>query len=112
MSHDQQDAAGFAQAHDLPEGLRRALVAAAATRDYSAPELHEEVCGYVRDLRDRGHPPETVVVAVKRAVRGATVGLSPYKVERRHAADLLERVVRWCIEEYYGRGGSGDAHTS
>jgi hypothetical protein len=111
MSPDPQDTAGFSQARDIPDGLRRALIAAAATRDYTAPGLHEEVCDYVRDLRDRGLPPETVVIAMKSAVRDATLGLAPYQVERRHSAELLDRVVRWCIEEYYG-GGSADRSPS
>ena len=107
MSHDSHDAAGSSQARDLPDGLRRALIAAAVTRDYTTPALHDEVCDYVRGLRDRGLPPETVVVAVKSAVREATLGLGPYQAERRHGVELLDRVVRWCIEEYYG-GGSTD----
>lgn len=111
MSPDPHDAAGFSQARELPEGLRRALTEAAASRDYTAPTLHEEVCDYVRDLRDRGLPPETVVIAMKHAVRDATLGLAPYQVERRRSAELLDRVVRWCIEEYYG-GSGGDRSSS
>lgn len=105
MSHDSKVGPGAAGAQGVPEGLRRALVAAAASRDYDAPELHEEVCNHVRALRDRGLPPEQVVVAIKSAVRDSTAGLGPYRLARRHSADLLDKVVRWCIEEYY----SGDA---
>ena len=108
MSHrskDNDEEAGLQRAHDVPEGLRRALRAAGATRDYGSPTLHREVCDYVRDLRDRGLPPESVVIAVKSAVHGAT-GPSPRATERgRRSAELLDRVVRWCIEEYYGGGG-------
>jgi hypothetical protein len=100
MPHEPQDAPSSTR--EVPDALRRALVSAAERRDYSSAELHAEVCGYVRDLRESGLPPETVVIALKHAVRDSTLGLSPGRAERRHSSELLERVVRWCIEEYYG----------
>jgi hypothetical protein len=105
MPHEPQDASSSTR--EAPDALRRALVSAAEQRDYSSASLHAEVCEYVRGLRDRGLPPEAVVIAVKHAVRESMLGLAPYQMERHHSSDLVDRVVRWCIEEYYGGGPGG-----
>ena len=101
MSRESQNAAGVSPGRDIPDDLRRALTGAAATGDYGGAGVHEAICGYVRELRGRGLPPEAVVIAVKAAVRGTTIGPSSRQLDRRRSGELLDRAVRWCIEEYY-----------
>ena len=105
MPYEPHDAGSPARApDDVPEALRRALVTAAVTHEFEDEALHEAVCEYVRDLRERGFTPESVVIAVKQAVHRSTLGLTPHYVERRDSTILLDRVVRWCIEEYISSG--------
>jgi hypothetical protein len=55
----------------------------------------------VRDLRARGVSPEAAIVAVKDVLRRALSGQTPTHDSRREAEALVERVVTWCIAEYY-----------
>jgi len=91
----------------VPEALRRALALAAAANEAADDELRDAVRDYVHSLKAGGLPPETVVVAVKSAIHRSTRGLTPTYHERRDAAQLLDRVVRWCIEEYFGDQAGG-----
>ena len=79
--------------------LRGAIVNAfhsRTDRDVS-DELRGAVCGYVRARRDAGARAEEVVIAVKHIIDLAQ--LHPIRtVERRR---LTERLVTWCIAEYY-----------
>lgn len=104
MAPDQRDTELPAGTPDVPDALRRALALATAAANEAATDdsLRGAVRDYVRTLRARGLPPETVVVAVKSAVQRSTRGLTPTYHERRDAAQLLDRVVRWCIEDYFG----------
>jgi hypothetical protein len=65
-------------------------------RDVS-DELRVAVCDYVRSRRDAGTRAEEVVIAVKRIIDMAE--LRPIRTSERRA--LTERVVTWCIAEYY-----------
>ena len=85
----------------VPPRLRRALAAAMRVRGelpaVLSEEVHEAVCEYVGQLKRHGLPPERALVAVKCALDDAGVRHrygSPHEV-------FTERVVRWCIEEYY-----------
>ena len=60
-------------------------------------ELRSAVCSYVRDQRATGTRAEEVVIAVKRIIDLAD--LRPIRTLERRA--LTERVVTWCISEYY-----------
>jgi len=85
-----------------PERLVRALVTAAGARGAGSflhrdGELHAAICEYVHSLKGAGVPPEAVIVAVK-GVAGRA-GLPHFGVPEDTL--LIERVVRWCIEEYY-----------
>ena len=69
-------------------------------------KLRERVCTAVADLRNLGWPPERVIVAVKQLA--ADAGLRPSRnlliisgQLTRHD-EIVQRIVRWCIEEYYG----------
>ena len=106
MSHEPQDGVS-SRTREVPDALRHALVSAAESLDYASLELRAEVRDYVRDLREAGLAPETVVIAVKHAVHEATPGSAPYRLERHHSSDLLRHVLRWCIEEYYGGDSRG-----
>ena len=66
-----------------------------------ADRLREAACEYVRELRERDVSPESAVVAVKDILRRAIMGHTPTQDSRRAAESLVERVVTWCIEEYY-----------
>jgi hypothetical protein len=84
------------------EELRRAFRAALNGRQQADVEaLRVSACEHVRDLRGRGLSPEAVVVAVKDIVRRSITGQTPTHDSRREAEMLVERVVTWCIAEYY-----------
>ena len=90
-------AAGAVHAPPPPEGLLRALRSAAEAEPPKVAELREAACAYTRACREAGLPSERVVVAVKAAA--AAAGLGHHGLGARNPR--LERVVRWCIEEYY-----------
>jgi hypothetical protein len=87
----------------------RGIVAAVrAARDARAatPELRDVVCDHVRELKRRGYPPERVLIAVKGLLREAGVTKTGPLADRGSAllgpeTELVERVVAWCIEEYF-----------
>ena len=81
---------------DSDARLVRAAGAASAS-DEASSELHAAVCEYVAQLKAQRLPPERVVVAVKQALTRA--GLPRYR--KPLDVFLIERAVRWCIEEYY-----------
>ena len=60
-------------------------------------ELRNAVCAYVRDQRAAGTRAEEVIIAVKRIIDLAE--FRPIRTLERRA--LTERVVTWCISEYY-----------
>ena len=59
--------------------------------------LRESICSFVREQRDAGAQAEDVVIALKRVID--IVDVRPGRVLERRA--LTERVVTWCIGEYY-----------
>jgi hypothetical protein len=69
-------------------------------------ELHKRVCSVVDELKAAGWPPERVIVAVKQVAEG--VGMHPSRSVLSATSPLgakdatLVKMVRWCIEEYYG----------
>ena len=60
-------------------------------------ELRSAICAFVRAQRDVGARAETVVTAVKRIIDSAE--RRSIRTPERRA--LTERVVTWCISEYY-----------
>lgn len=73
----------------------------------SEREVYHLVCAYVEELKALGFPPERVIIAVKRAANEAGVFSTPRLIEPRAQLDgndkLLVDMVRWSIEQYYGR---------
>ena len=76
-----------------------------ASREAHVAALHDAVCGLVRRGKDAAVQVETVIVALK-----DIFGL-PDRRKRSLSTDdddpqdeLLRRIVRWCIQEYYGPG--------
>jgi hypothetical protein len=71
--------------------------------------IHELVCRYVAELRDRGWPPERVITAVKQVARDAGLRASANQAlaeSRWTDTDrLLAKLVRWCIVRYYEPAG-------
>ena len=92
----------------LTTGERLILAAVRAARGARAatPELRDTVCDYVRELKDRGHPPERVLALVKALLAEAGIKKTGPLADRGSAAlgpetEIVERVVAWCIEEYF-----------
>ena len=84
------------------EALRGAFRSALGGRQPADLErVRVAACEYVRDLRVRGVSPEAVVVSVKDILRRAIAGQTPTHDSRREADMLVERIVTWCIGEYY-----------
>ena len=71
----------------------------------SENDLRAEVCAVVDDLHSLDWPPERVIIAVKQMT--ADAGLRPSRsimsrtLELEGTDELLARIVRWCIEQYY-----------
>jgi len=77
--------------------LRSALAALphstyTAGRDGLGP-LHQKVCNVVDELKAEGMKPEHVMLTVKGIAFEAMMGpLAP---------DLVEKMVKWCLEQYF-----------
>ena len=86
---------------DVEAALHEALSALLHPALRGAPDttmLRDEVCQYVELARERGDRVERVIVTLKEEIRAAArVGHYVSRAEQ----TLTERVVRWCIEEYY-----------
>lgn len=89
---------GEPSAESLREAFRFAL---GGRQPADIERLRLAACDFVRQLRARGLSPESSVVAVKEVLRRAISGQTPTHDSRREADGLVERVVTWCIEEYY-----------
>ena len=86
--------------HDAEaDALRAAIVKAFHSRGDrdTSDDLRDAVCEYVRGRRGAGTRAEEVVIAVKRIIDLAD--LRPIRTVERRA--LTERLVTWCIAEYY-----------
>jgi hypothetical protein len=82
-------------------GVRAAREAYAATS-----ELREAVCAHVRELKERGYPPERVLIDVKGLLAEAGIRKTGPLADRGSATlgpetEIVDRVVEWCIEEYF-----------
>src|SRR4051812_31311875 len=97
-SRERPDAGDDAPAEALRAAFRFAL---GGRKPADVERLRVTACEYVRDLRTRGVPPESAVVAIKDVLRRAITGQTPTHDSRREAEALVERVVTWCIAEYY-----------
>jgi hypothetical protein len=95
-----------AQALARRERLVLAVVRAAREARAATPELRETVCDYVRELKDRGYPPERVLIVVKALLAEAGIKKTGRLADWGSATlgretEIVERVVAWCIEEYF-----------
>jgi hypothetical protein len=81
-----------------PVDVLRAALAALPAVDYTADRerlgpLHQKVCDVVDELKATGMNPEHVVLAVKGIAFEAMMG---------PLADvLIEKLVGWCLEQYF-----------
>ena len=90
-----------------PAAIRRALAAAARTRNYDDGELRAAVAQFAGDGRANGVPPERVLVAVKQVVdEFAHAGVSDWR-----RSIITDRFVRWAVEGYYRIELGGQAPT-
>ena len=88
------------------ERLILAAVRAARAARAATPELRDAVCDHVRELKDRGYPPERVLIDVKGLLAEAGVRKTGPLADGGSATlgpetKIIERVVAWCIEEYF-----------
>lgn len=91
----------------LRRSERQILAAIRAAREARAatPELRDAVCDHVQELKHRGYPPERVLIAVKDLLAEAGVRKTGPLADRGSPTlgptDIVERVVGWCIDEYF-----------
>jgi hypothetical protein len=92
----------------LAPSKRQTVAAVRAAREARAatPELRDAVCDHVRELKRRGYPPERVLIAVKALLAEAGVRKTGPLADRGSETlgpetEIVERVVAWCIEEYF-----------
>jgi len=92
----------------LAPSQRQTVAAVRAARKARAatPELRDAVCDHVRELKRRGYPPERVLIAVKGLLAEAGVRKTgpladPGSATLGPDTEIVERVVAWCIEEYF-----------
>jgi len=83
-----------------------AAVRAAREARAATSELREAVCAHVHELKERGHPPERVLIAVKALLAEAGIRKTGPLADHGSATlgpetEIVERVVAWCIEEYF-----------
>ena len=106
MAQDMSPGEGTPTPPSGSENLRRAFRAVVAGNRSANAELRRATSDFVRELKTRGSSPEATVIAVKDVMRRALAGQTPTHDHRRETDALVERVVTWCIEEYY-QGGDG-----
>ena len=97
-------ARAFARAvqHEMEPSFQREPAGPADLTDTAdLAELRGAVQAYVARLKAVGAPPESVVIAVKAATAGAALLAWQSYDTQREATALTERVVRWCVQEYY-----------
>ena len=92
------------------ERLRALFAYALASTDDTRDTLKDAVCDFTRRARRAGAPVERVVIAIKEIMgvelpQGMALSAHAYP---RPQLRLLEEVVRWCIEEYFGPRAQGD----
>jgi len=85
---------------DDHSNLEDALRESSGTVSPALERLSDAVSVLVKYLKQRGDPPERVVIEVKRVVRAAyrdaTLPLDP------NTRRLVDHVITWAIEAYYG----------
>lgn len=78
--------------------LLRSLGRAARTHDADFHELQGAVCEIVDRARADGRTPESLIIFFKRELEQTV----KQDIDRVEYAALTDRIVRWCIERYYG----------
>ncbi|MGI8401872.1 MAG: hypothetical protein ACR2NS_09780 [Gemmatimonadaceae bacterium] len=85
------------------DALKNQLSQAVTKSGVEQEKIRELVCALVDHMKSEGAEPEKVVIAVKSAVLGdATAKAAPDSAHITETEKLLQRVLRLCIERYYG----------
>lgn len=90
-------------AHEVLRG-EAALRAAFLTTPLDEGALRDAVCAYVDDAKHAGWPVERVIVALKRHSEiedGPLYRLTRDPLQRHVAADVMRRLIKWCIDHYF-----------
>jgi hypothetical protein len=79
-----------------------------STRESHALALRDGVCSLIQRAKAEGRQVETVIVALKDifGIPDRPNRLFGWDEDTPSNVLLARRVVRWCIEEYYGPSGS------
>jgi hypothetical protein len=80
--------------------LEDALRESSGTMSPAVGHLSDAVSVLVQYLKQRGDPPERVVIEVKRVVRSAYRD-APFPLDP-NTRRLVDHVITWAIEAYYG----------
>ena len=100
--HTQHQAA-YTAAVCSPTTVR--AIMAALEADFTQPtvaELHRAICERVRDMREAGAQPESVLATIKRlAARAVADGGQATPDRSSEATALVSQVAQWCIAEYF-----------
>lgn len=83
------------------DDLRRLLALSFTDPGRDDNDLHRAVLDLVRSAKAERRTPETIIVALKRAIADAAVARYTYRA----ANELTDRVVRWFLDAYYGADG-------
>jgi hypothetical protein len=77
----------------------------AAIRDpgVSAETIRQLVCALVDKMKAGGAPPEKVLLAVKRALRGdgEVIAVGAKRTPQMTNQEFVQQAVTWCIKRYY-----------
>ncbi len=95
MQHSGRDgsAVGGAARRKLATTLE--MVFSEAVYDHTA--LQDDVCNFVRELKESGQSAQNVIIAARNMVRETAAG---FPVSER-TETLLTKMLGWCLDAYY-----------
>jgi hypothetical protein len=95
--------ASFASAPVPSLGTIALLADAVRRRDATQPELRNVIEGCVRLLRDQGMTAGAMLITMKALVRQSMEQAPPlgHHPSADVAESLMDRIVSWCVEEFY-----------
>lgn len=89
-------------AHSLTATFVKAYQAAGGKAVIDLAALQSAVCAFVRSAKERGDPPQRVIVALK----ALTMQVVDWRQASPQQQALREAVIRLCLDEFYGPASS------